>query len=198
MAESFYENGCGNTTVATCGFNVSDYQIALISDLDVAEIIIAFDADYPIGELDGDNRDKVDKETEEYKEFLKYKKKIVNLAYKLLAKSTADVSVVWDRKGWLELKESPLDEGQETFENLLRQRIPIKRKKIDTSNIFTTATIYEKEKKAEKERQYKKFQDQMDLNLALKVQEKLNKKITKAPRVKWEKVYSYSYTYHNK
>lgn len=97
--------GCANA-VALNGTMLSDYQIKLIDELNVDEVIIAVDKDFH------------DIHSEEAK---KYAKKIYSIFKKL--KNRYTVSIIWDRENLLEYKMSPVDKDKTTFEKLMNRRI---------------------------------------------------------------------------
>lgn len=101
--KSFY--GIDNDiTVACCGSGISNYQMKLLLDLGVQEVIIAFDRE---GEKDD-------------------KKKYVSKFYNFNNRFKNDVllSFVYDKYGeYLGYKDSPLDKDKETFEKLFKRRI---------------------------------------------------------------------------
>lgn len=103
--DSFY--GAGNA-VALNGTMLSEEQVKLINDLDVNEVIIAVDKEF-------DNAG-----SEESKE---YAKKIFSIFKKL--KSRYNVSIIWDKENLLRRKDSPVDEGKEVFEKLIKNRMVI-------------------------------------------------------------------------
>ncbi len=103
MYNSFFgeEN---NICVAACGSNVHRYQVDLLVKAGAEKILIAFD-----------------KEGETYKEQEKYYKKLKNFCKKFSI--ICKMGFIYDFKDRLKLKESPLDEGKETFLNLYKEAI---------------------------------------------------------------------------
>lgn len=96
-----------NISVASCGSSISLYQLELIKRYcDVNEIIIAYDKQFK--EIGDD-------------EF----KKDVKLLKKLASKIANDytVSIVFDKDGLLDYKNSPIDKGRQIFEMLFQNRI---------------------------------------------------------------------------
>ena len=93
-------------SVACCGSNLSSYQVKLLLDLGVEEIIIAFDKQFK--EL-GD---------EEHKGWVK-KLKDINNKYSKQVK----ISFMFDKWGLLNYKDSPIDAGPEKFLELFKKRI---------------------------------------------------------------------------
>lgn len=122
LGSTYYDLGEGknnNVTVATCGFNVSDYQIELLSSLGVKEVVLAFDKDFDPSKIS-----KLPKDSEEYKAFIKYRKKITSIGEKISAKmhGEVNVSIIWDTYGLLQEKDSPFDKGKDILEMLLERR----------------------------------------------------------------------------
>lgn len=95
-------------TVAVCGSNLSSFQVQLLLDLGVEELIIAFDKQFQ--EL-GD------------KEHLGWVKKLkeINKKYSKYVK----VSYVFDKENKLKYKDSPIDEGKDIFMELFEKRFSL-------------------------------------------------------------------------
>lgn len=100
---SFY--GISNS-LALNGTMLSNYQVDLLNNLDINEVIIA-----------------VDKEFDDYTsdEAKIYASKIESIFKKLMNKYT--VSIIWDKNNLLKRKDSPVDEGKSIFEKLIKDRI---------------------------------------------------------------------------
>lgn len=105
LAENSFKN---NFSVAVCGSNLTNYQLDLLLDLGVEEIIIAFDRQY-----------------KEYcdKEYQEWKKKLIKIQDKI--RHYANVTFVLDKKHLLKYKDAPVDEGTEIFKKLLAERTMI-------------------------------------------------------------------------
>ena len=99
--------GNNNISLALCGSSISDYQINLLLELGVSEIILALDKEY---ENFGD------KEYEEYITKIK-KSKIDRL------KNLFEVSLILDVSNLLNRKDSPSDRGRNIFFKLYNSRI---------------------------------------------------------------------------
>lgn len=93
-------------TVACCGSTLSSYQVSLLMELGVEEIIIAFDKQFKII---GD---------EEWKGWTK-KLKQIHLKYG----SNVQISYLFDKQDLLGYKDSPIDCGKEKFLQLFKERI---------------------------------------------------------------------------
>lgn len=93
-------------TVACCGSNLSAYQVQLLLDLGVSEIIIAFDRQF---QAIGDE------------EFARLKRKLIALHTKY--KNYCNISFIFDKNMITSYKASPLDEGKDKFLQLFKERI---------------------------------------------------------------------------
>lgn len=95
-------------SVACCGSSITPYQLLLLVDLGVEEIIIAFDKQFQeIG-------------NEEFKKWTK-KLKQINNRYK----PYCNISFMFDREDILNYKSSPIDEGYDKFIELLNKRFQL-------------------------------------------------------------------------
>jgi hypothetical protein len=102
---SFYgpEN---DISVACCGSSVSTYQIDLLRQLGIQEVIFAFDRDFvEIGD----------------EKFLALKSRLIKLYNKY--HNFFNVTAIFDKEMILPLKASPTDAGPQVFEKLLKERI---------------------------------------------------------------------------
>lgn len=97
-----------NISVACCGSNVSAYQIQLLTDLGVDEVIVAFDRDW---EKIGDTT------------FQQQKKNILKLNERF--KNYTNISFIFDKKMITQQKDSPIDEGSEKFLQLFKERMKL-------------------------------------------------------------------------
>lgn len=96
-----------NISVAVCGSNLSDKQKQLIIELHLNEVIVAVDKQYKYV-----NSDEFKKWVEHIKK--QFVKPLINYV---------KVSVMFDLKGRLEYKDSPIDKGKETFNLLYNERL---------------------------------------------------------------------------
>lgn len=95
-----------NISVACCGSNISMYQIQLLLDLNVNEIIIALDRQFKeIGDA-------------EWKQLTNNFKKIY-----MRYKNYATISFIFDEHKITNYKSSPIDEGPEKFLTLFKERV---------------------------------------------------------------------------
>ena len=93
-------------SVACCGSSVSSYQMNLLLELGVDEIIIAFDRQF---EQIGDN------------EFERLTKKLTKMNDRY--KTIVTLSFIFDKHLYTEYKDSPIDKGKDTFLKLFNERI---------------------------------------------------------------------------
>lgn len=105
MYQSYYgvEN---DISVAVCGSSLSTYQVNMLKELGVGELIIAFDRQFQeIGD----------------EEFTRLKTKLIHLYDKY--NTSIKVTAIFDKTMLTPYKASPIDCGPRLFENLLRDRI---------------------------------------------------------------------------
>ena len=93
-------------SVACCGSSLSAYQVQLLLDLGVEEIIVAFDRQF---QNIGDD------------EFKHLKRNLLKIQNKY--KNFALISFIFDKNKITEYKASPIDEGPEKFLQLFKERI---------------------------------------------------------------------------
>lgn len=93
-------------STACCGSSITNHQINLLEQLNIKELIIAFDRQFT---NIGDN------------EFKKLKNKILNINKKY--GNRIKISAIFDKEMITSYKASPIDEGKEKFEYLLQNRI---------------------------------------------------------------------------
>lgn len=101
--ETMFPNG--NITLALSSSHLSDFQIDILKDLGVEEVIIALDKEY---EKAGTDEEKL------YES--KLRKTIANRL------NFCTVSLIWDVKGLLNKKDSPMDKGRDIFLDLFINR----------------------------------------------------------------------------
>ena len=95
-----------NIAVACCGSNLSSHQIQLLMDNGAEEIVIAFDKQYPALNT---------------KESKLWSSKLIKLHNKY--KNDCLITFLWDKGTLLGYKDSPIDQGKETFLQLFKERI---------------------------------------------------------------------------
>lgn len=103
--QSFYGEDA-DISVACCGSNISTYQIQLLKELGVEELIVGFDRQFiDIGD----------------EEFKRLKKKLINMYNKY--NNSLKISAIFDKEMITPYKASPTDISKEVFEYLLNNRI---------------------------------------------------------------------------
>ena len=103
LSENFSVPNCA---VASCGSNLNKYQVDLLMRYcQPKEIVVCYDKE----ELDGED---------------KYFNKLYNICNKY--KAYCNMSFIYDRNGLLELKDSPVDKGENIYLKLLQERIKVK------------------------------------------------------------------------
>lgn len=108
LDDTYY--GKNSVAVACCGSNLNKYQVAILTkELEVNEIVIAFDKEY---------------EKLYTPQAKQYKKKLMDICDKY--KHLASFSYIYDEKNLLEMKDAPIDKGQEVFEKLYKERIRVR------------------------------------------------------------------------
>lgn len=108
LCDTYYNQN--NFSVAVCGSNITDTQCKMLLSLGVREVMIAFDKEYEnpksrLAEL--------------------YYNKLLKLAYKLNPYCT--VYLLMDTEGLLQQKDSPADNGKETLEKLMKNKIEVRK-----------------------------------------------------------------------
>lgn len=109
--------GKRSIAVATCGFSVSNKQANLLGNLGVTQVYLGFDKDFDEFNnkaIMGYNSNPATK-----RDFEMYKNKINSIASKLAGMGFA-VYIIKDKEGKLKIKDSPFDEGKETFQKLFK------------------------------------------------------------------------------
>lgn len=104
MIQSYYGRD-NDISVAVCGSSLSAYHIKLLKSLGVREIIVALDRQFK--EIGDD-------------EFKRLKTKLIYLGKKY--GNVVKLSVIFDKEMITSYKASPIDEGTEKFEHLLKER----------------------------------------------------------------------------
>lgn len=104
MMQSYYGKD-NDISVAVCGSSLSAYHIKLLKSLGVREIIVALDRQFK--EIGDD-------------EFKRLKTKLIYLGKKY--GNVVKLSVIFDKEMITGYKASPIDEGTEKFEYLLKER----------------------------------------------------------------------------
>ena len=117
LSDTYY--GDKSCTVATCGFNVSDWQINALLKLGVEDIYLAYDKDFDVTKADKYRRNRA-----KFRDFNHYRERLKNLCLRIAP--YCNTYVILDKRGLLEEKDSPLDKGKEVFDSLMADRQLIK------------------------------------------------------------------------
>ena len=97
-----------NISVACCGSSISSYQMQLLLNLGIEEVIIAFDRQFK----------KISDE-----EFVHLKKNLLKIRDKY--KNYVIISFIFDKNMITGYKASPIDEGPDKFLKLYKERITL-------------------------------------------------------------------------
>ena len=113
LSDTYYgDNSC---TVATCGFNISDWQLNALLRLGVEEIYLGFDKDF-----DEKLEYKYKRNSLVWKNYLRYQERLETLGRRI--SPYCQVFLLKDTKGLLNIKDSPFDKGQKVYEELVRTK----------------------------------------------------------------------------
>lgn len=114
--EDYY--GENNFSVATCSSNISNFQKDILIDLGVEEVFICSDK----------FRDRKKDESEDLyqKRLIDYQEHILKLAKKF--SPFVRVYILWDFGDKLDFKDSPVDKGRQTLEDLMKDKFEVKTK----------------------------------------------------------------------
>lgn len=110
--------GDRSCTVATCGFNISDWQIRALEKLGVEKVYLGFDKDFDEKYEETYKQDKL-----LYENYKRYLERLRQLSQRLA--SSFSVFLIKDTNGLLNLKDSPFDEGKEKCKILLKEAKPV-------------------------------------------------------------------------
>ena len=118
LSDTYFGNK--SCTVATCGFNISDWQIKTLLQLGIEDVYIAFDKDFDVTK-----REEYKKVPETWRDFNHYRERLKNLCERFTP--YCNTYVILDKQNLLKIKDSPFDRGKEVFNELMakRQRITI-------------------------------------------------------------------------
>lgn len=112
-----YFNG-KSCVVATCGFNVSDWQIRALEKLGVDTVYLGFDKDFDDKYEEVYKADKL-----LYDNYLRYNERLRTLAQRLAL--SFNVFLIKDTQGLLDIKDSPLDKGKDVYNQLIKLAKPV-------------------------------------------------------------------------
>lgn len=119
LSDTFY--GEDSIVVATCGFNISNWQKEILLSLGVEEIILGFDKDFNPKDFEIT----MDLDNLNYKKYLNFCDRITKFSKSF--QNECVVSVLWDEYDLLDLKDSPFDKGKNIYETLFRKRVKMDR-----------------------------------------------------------------------
>lgn len=117
LSDSYY--GEDSITIATCGFNISSWQIKTLKKLGVNTVYLGFDKDYDITK-----EQEYKKDANVWTAYDYYKTRLQTLGERL--GSLFKVYILYDKHNMLEIKDSPLDKGKEVFEKIMKEAKLIK------------------------------------------------------------------------
>ena len=106
-----------NIALSLCGMAFSLHQRDLLLSLGVEEVAICFDKQYQIELIDDEN---IDRNSKAWKEYENYIKGLIKISEMLMPYCNVSIIVCWDSR--IGYKDSPIDFGKETFEELYRER----------------------------------------------------------------------------
>ena len=105
MYQSYYGQS-DDISVAVCGSSISSYHMHLLKSLGAREVILCFDRQFKeVGD----------------KEFQQLTSKLTHVYNKY--NKTIKITIVFDKNMITSYKASPIDEGKDKFEQLLKERI---------------------------------------------------------------------------
>ena len=106
-----------NISLGLCGMSFSLYQRDLLLSLNVEEVVICFDKQYQIELINDEN---IDRNSKAWKEYENYIRGLIKISEMLIPYCNVSIIVCWDER--IGYKDSPIDFGKETFEELYRER----------------------------------------------------------------------------
>jgi len=116
LAHEFYKDDA--FVIATCGFNISNWQRDTLLNLGIEEVMLGFDKDFNENDFADTNENDI-----EYQKYQRYIKRIYSIAHKFSA--YCRTYVIWDCMDLLGYKDSPFDKGKEVLETLMKNKIEI-------------------------------------------------------------------------
>ena len=115
LSDTYY--GDKSITVATCGFNISNWQKQMLLNLGVEEVILAYDKDFN----PNDFLEVEDINSLTYKKYMNFCDRLTKFSNTF--EHNCAVSVLWDEYNLLQLKDSPFDRGKDVFETLFKKKV---------------------------------------------------------------------------
>ena len=114
LSDSYYGNK--SIAVATCGFNVSEWQLRALMSLGVETIYLGFDKDYDVRKEAEYAKDKA-----MWDNYQHYIMRLNTLAKRISPYCTT--YILRDKNGLLGEKDSPFDKGKKVLEELMRDKM---------------------------------------------------------------------------
>lgn len=112
-----------NIALATLGTNISLYQQQTILDMDVREVIVAYDKQYIFELIEREDRSSIEVQ-KAIKEYNAYIKKLIKM-YTLFSNYCIFSVIYCEDDTTLDYKDSPIDKGKEVFNELYSNRVVI-------------------------------------------------------------------------
>ena len=116
LAHDYY--GEDAFVVATCGFNISNWQRDMILSLGVEEVMLGYDKDFIPSDFENVSEDDI-----EYKKYMRFVNRLYSLAYKFTP--YCRTYILWDDLGLLNKKDSPFDRGKDSLEKIMKNKIEV-------------------------------------------------------------------------
>lgn len=114
LSDSYY--GDKSIAVATCGFNISEWQLRALLSLGVDTIYLGFDKDYDVRKEAEYSKDKAT-----WDNYQHYIMRLNTLANRI--SPYCNTYILTDKKGLLGEKDSPFDKGKKVLEELIKDKI---------------------------------------------------------------------------
>lgn len=110
LSDSFYKDN--SIALATCGFNISDWQIRMLKTLGVQKLYIGFDKDFDL------NKEYLyEKDEKIYRQYKRYCERLESLGQR--TSMFFNTYMMYDKRSLLGPKDSPMDRGKEVLEKLI-------------------------------------------------------------------------------
>lgn len=116
LAHDYY--GEDAFVVATCGFNISNWQRDMILSLGVEEVMLGYDKDFIPSDFENVSENDI-----EYKKYMRFVNRLYSLAYKFTP--YCRTYILWDDLGLLNKKDSPFDRGKDNLEKIMKNKIEV-------------------------------------------------------------------------
>ena len=117
LSDSYY--GKDSIAVATCGFNISDWQVKALKQLKVNNVYIGFDKDFDVTREYEYQQDNII-----WENYSNYKNRLLTLGQRLAI--YFNTYILYDKRDLLKLKDSPVDRGKQNFEKILKDAVLVR------------------------------------------------------------------------